>query len=360
MMDPETTDAALDPPAGAVRYRVEIDPTASSSHAHILSMVPAGARVLELGPATGATTKLLRDRACRVTTVEVDPEAAAHASAWSDRTVVADLDRYDLEQTIGEDAFDVVIAADVLEHLKEPVETLRQAARLLGPDGFCLVSLPNVAHGAVRLALLEGRWDYTDKFLLDRTHLRFFTRAGVHELFAAAGYAVEEIRTVERGLTDAHVDFDHSLLEGPIGAYVSASPDSRTWQFVARAKPKVRGSVQSMPPRTPADEQARLIRTLLGRARASDETINEQFKALRDQEGRIARLSREIETARGRLSAARRRVRNLEEHLRNLERSRAVRAARLGRRVLGLRRKGSATLPGSSMARRIVGALRAL
>ncbi len=352
-MDPETADAALDPPAGAVRYHVEIDPTASSSHAHILSMVPAGARVLELGPATGTTTELLRNRACRVTTVEIDPEAAAHASAWSDRTVLADLDRNDLEQTIGEDAFDVVIAADVLEHLKEPVETLRQAAPLLGPDGFCLVSLPNVAHGAVRLALLEGRWDYTDKFLLDRTHLRFFTRAGIHELFDGAGYAIEEIRTVERGLTDAHVDFDHSLLEGPIGAYVAASPDSTTWQFVARAKSKARGRVRTPRPRTLPDEQARLIRTLVGRARASDETINEQFKVLRDQEGRIAKLSRELE-------AARRRIRNLERSIRGFEQSRAVRTARLARRALGQPGKGFATLPGSSRARRVLEALRAL
>jgi len=353
MMDFEAPDAALDPPTGAVRYDVEIDPTASSSHAHILSMVPAGARVLELGPATGATTKLLRDRGCRVTTVEVDREAAAHASAWSDCTVVADLDHDDLEQTIGDGVFDVVIAADVLEHLSKPVETLRQAARLLGPDGFCLVSLPNVAHGSVRLALLDGRWDYTDIGLLDRTHLRFFTRAGVHDLFAAAGYAVEEIRTVERALTDAHVDFDHALLDGPIGAYIAASPDSTTFQFVARAKPKARDRVQTRPPQTLPDEQARLIRTLLGRARASDETINDQFKALRDQEGRIAKLSRDLEAARGRTG-------HLERRVRAFEQSRAVRAARLARRVPGLRRKGSATLPGSSPAQRIVRALRAL
>lgn len=352
-MDAEATDAAFDQPAGAVRYEVEIDPTASSSHAHILSMVPAGSRVLELGPATGATTRLLRDRACRVTTVEADPEAAARASAWSDRTIVADLDQDDLEQTVGDYGFDVLIAADVLEHLRKPVETLRQAARLLGPDGFCLVSLPNVAHGAVRLALLEGRWDYTDVGLLDRTHLRFFTRAGVHDLFEAAGYAVEEIRTVERGLTDASVDFDHTLLEGPMGAYIAASPDSTTFQFVARARPKVRGRVQTKPPRTLPDEQARLIRTLLGRARASEETIGEQFKALSD-------LSQEVEAARKRVRHLEARIRHLEARIRDMHRSRAFRAVRFASRVLGMQRGGSATSPPTSLPRRMVDALRTL
>ncbi|MGI8440574.1 MAG: methyltransferase domain-containing protein [Thermoleophilaceae bacterium] len=356
--------------AGAVRYEVTIDPTGNTSHSQILAMVPDGSRVLELGPATGSTTERLRERGCRVTTVEIDPEAAARASAWSERTLVADLDREDLGQLVGDEAFEVIIAADVLEHLKEPARVLRSASSLLTPEGFCVVSLPNIAHGAVRLALLEGRWEYTDVGLLDHTHLRFFTRAGVRELFEAAGYGLEEIRTVDHELADARVDFDRTLLEGPIGDYVTASADAKTFQFVARARPRTRSKPRPTRSRGLADEQSRLIRHLTLRARAADETIREQYTALADQAKRIERHSAKVEKLERRLKAGRRAVEKLERRLkaeersgkkrkklqkrhRELQSSRAVRAARL---LGGLSRQA----PGLAHASRLIRASRGM
>jgi 2-polyprenyl-3-methyl-5-hydroxy-6-metoxy-1,4-benzoquinol methylase len=344
--------------AGAVRYEVTIDPTGNTSHSQILAMVPDGSRVLELGPATGSTTERLRERGCRVTTVEVDPEAAARASAWSERTLVADLDREDLGQLVGDEAFEVIIAADVLEHLKEPARVLRSASSLLTPEGFCVVSLPNIAHGAVRLALLEGRWEYTDVGLLDHTHLRFFTRAGVRELFEAAGYELEEIRTVDHELADARVDFDRTLLDGPIGDYVTASADAKTFQFVARARPSTRSKPRPTRSRGLADEQSRLIRHLTLRARAADETIREQYTALADQAKRIERHSAKVEKLERRLKAEQRsgkKRKKLQKRHRELQRSRAVRAARL---LGGLSRQAPRLAHASRLIRASRGMLR--
>ena len=72
---------------------------------------------------------------------------------------------------------------DVLEHLKDPWAILGNIKENLKPDGYVVASIPNIAHGAIRLALLEGRFDYTSLGILDDTHLRFFTRESIFELF---------------------------------------------------------------------------------------------------------------------------------------------------------------------------------
>jgi O-antigen biosynthesis protein len=72
-------------------------------------------------------------------------------------------------------SFDVVLAADVLEHLREPAEVLQTLRGAMKPNGLCVVSLPNVAHVSVRFMLLQGLFRYSETGLLDESHLRFFT-----------------------------------------------------------------------------------------------------------------------------------------------------------------------------------------
>lgn len=341
MAGQEGASAPVQAPGGAVRYHKEKLKLASrESQAELLTMVPAGARVLELGPATGSMTEHLRAQGCEVTVVEADAEAAAQASAWCDRALVADLDQVDLVALVGEGQYGAVVAADVLEHLKDPMGVLRQVARVLAPGGVCLVSVPNVAHGAVRLALLEGRWEYAEFGLLDRTHLRFFTRAGVRDLFARSGFAVAEIRTVERPLTGAQVDFDPALLEGPIGEFVAESEDATTFQFVVRATPDADGTPRRTYPRSLQDEQSRLIASLIRDKRAYAECVGQQYSALKDQAARITHLTTRLEKREAQLTAHRRQVRRLRKRLAKLHRSRSLRLARLaGSPVRSLRRR---------------------
>ena len=98
-----------------------------------------------------------------------------------------------LEKLDGE-AFDVVVAADVLEHLPDPGRALDLLRPLVKPGGLLLVSLPNVANVTVRLALLFGRFSYTPRGLLDASHLRFFTRRTGHALLVEHGFRVETVR----------------------------------------------------------------------------------------------------------------------------------------------------------------------
>jgi hypothetical protein len=88
--------------------------------------------------------------------------------------------------------FDVVLLADVLEHLVQPFEVLRMARSFLRSAGGVVASLPNIAHWTVRWNLLRGRFDYQPLGIMDATHLRWFTARSLHRLFAQAGYRIVE------------------------------------------------------------------------------------------------------------------------------------------------------------------------
>jgi 2-polyprenyl-3-methyl-5-hydroxy-6-metoxy-1,4-benzoquinol methylase len=159
----------------------------------MIDEVPDGARVLDVGCATGYVAERLTARACAVTGLERDPVAAAAAERHCEAVLVGDLEsRVDREAVPR--GFEVVLLGDVLEHLVDPWETLRFVRDLLAPSGFAVASIPNAAAWTVRLALMRGRFEYADQGLLDRTHLRFFTRATAHELVRGAGFAIERER----------------------------------------------------------------------------------------------------------------------------------------------------------------------
>src|SRR4051794_9876571 len=171
------SDTSVERESSKPRYDFdEVDVESGSVHADVVRLVGEGARVLELGPATGYMSRAMAKRGCSVVGIELDAKMAEQASKVCERVIVGDLDELDLERELGEERFDAIVAADVLEHLKEPLATLNRLRPYLGEDGAFVISVPNVAHGSVRLALLEGRFDYRDIGLLDATHLRFFTR----------------------------------------------------------------------------------------------------------------------------------------------------------------------------------------
>lgn len=162
-----------------------------SSHQVLLRLLEArgtGLRVLDLGFGAGLLARRIRPRCAYLAGIELDAEAAREGARFFDAPFVGDL----LEGLEGpwEQPFDVVIAGDILEHLPDPVTALVEIRHLLAPGGILLVSLPNVANVTVRLALLAGRFDYADRGILDRTHLRFFTRQTGGLFLSGAGFRV--------------------------------------------------------------------------------------------------------------------------------------------------------------------------
>lgn len=142
----------------------------------VVGDVPIGSRVLDVGCAYGDLGAALKTRDCIVEGVENYPLAVAEASERLDTLYVVDLN--DVRQLDAVPAgFDVITAMDVLEHTTDPWAVLAVLRGKLKIGGTCYVSVPNVANIKTRLGLMCGQFDYTDYGVLDRTHLRFFTRS---------------------------------------------------------------------------------------------------------------------------------------------------------------------------------------
>ncbi len=160
----------------------------TSSHSQLLSWFrgrPAG-KVLDLGCADGSLASLVRQAGHEV--VGVDTHKSDAVLSRVDTFIEADLDR-PLPAEVDDD-FDVVLCADVLEHLRQPEQLLAEARERLAPGGVVMVSVPNFGHWYPRARVLVGRFDYDRRGILDADHVRFFTRASFERLVARSGFRV--------------------------------------------------------------------------------------------------------------------------------------------------------------------------
>jgi GT2 family glycosyltransferase/SAM-dependent methyltransferase len=215
----------------------QFDDAPESTHKLVLSLVPAGSRVLEFGCATGYMSEVLRLRiGCEVTGIEVDENAAALARQRADRVFVGDAETLDYSALLGADQFDVVLFADVLEHLRDPSAVLRRIRPFVASNGVIVASIPNIAHGSVRVALLGGDFRYTSKGLLDDSHLRFFTRDSIIALFEDAGYVIVDWLHKHIPIDQTEVESSDPALAQSLKGPLEADPDATIYQFVVRAK----------------------------------------------------------------------------------------------------------------------------
>lgn len=163
----------------------------ATSHRLIVDAVAPGARVLDVGCASGYLAAELIARGCTVVGVETDAAAAQAARAAGATVIDGDVEtRACVDELRAAGPFDAVVCGDVLEHLRDPWCVLRALATLLAPGGSAVISVPNIAHWTARRAVLGGRFPHAEHGLFDATHLRFFTRATARDLVARAGLRV--------------------------------------------------------------------------------------------------------------------------------------------------------------------------
>lgn len=289
----------------------EIDLESGSVHADVVHLVDEGSRVLELGPATGYMSRVFRERGCSVVGIEYDPGMAARAAAFCERTIVGDLDALDLDAELGDERFDAIVAADVIEHLKDPRGALQRLRPFLKGDGRFVISIPNVAHGSVRLALLSGRFEYRPWGLLDSTHLRFFTREGFELLLDEAGLDLVELRPHDLPIAAAEVEFDETALPAGLREGLETDPDARAYQFVAMAVPRTADDSEAQPRHgaTGSSELPTLRENFEARweerLRAEVKGLREEAEVLRAENLRLsARLDRILASPPARVYAA--------------------------------------------------------
>lgn len=220
-------------------FRVMIDP---GSYLHrygpmnrqarqdLAARVPQGARaVLDVGCSQGGTARALRDRGvARVVGIEPEAADAEVASIAYDRVLPVRLDQV-REDFTGE--FDAILFGDVLEHLSAPAEALLRVRPWLTPEGVVIASVPNAGHWAIISDLLEGRFEYVPYSLLSGTHLRFFTRRTLSDLFEACGYRIE---TIDKVSFPPSPEGEAKLAR--LSSYPGASEDLCVAEFLAVAE----------------------------------------------------------------------------------------------------------------------------
>ncbi|MBL4572580.1 MAG: class I SAM-dependent methyltransferase [Gammaproteobacteria bacterium] len=165
-------------------YRPDI--VAAISHPNISS-------VLDVGCGEGGIGAQLKEKtpAIEVYGIEADPVLLAQAEKMLDGCWAADLDAPEWASPIKDKSFDVIIFADVLEHLKSPSKVLADALPLLNKNGQIVICLPNVRHWSTFYHLyIKGVWPTNDRGIFDKTHLHFFTRRNILDLIREAGLEV--------------------------------------------------------------------------------------------------------------------------------------------------------------------------
>jgi len=208
----------------------------ASSRDDLAAKVPAGAgAVLDVGCSRGATAGALRARGVR-RIVGIEPDAGDAASAAGAYDEVLAIRLEDVPQAAPlSGRFDAILFGDVLEHLADPSEALVRVRPWLSERGVVVASVPNVGHWSIVDDLIRGRFDYVPYSILSGTHVRFFTRSTLIDLFEASGYRVAEIDTQMLPASP-----DGAKRRDRLAQFSGASADLDVSEFVAVARPHTR------------------------------------------------------------------------------------------------------------------------
>jgi GT2 family glycosyltransferase/2-polyprenyl-3-methyl-5-hydroxy-6-metoxy-1,4-benzoquinol methylase len=203
----------------------------------IVEFVGVNKKVLEIGTSTGYISKILKERGNIITGIEIDPEAGLVAQEYCNQMILGDVETIDLDKKLELGSFNVILCGDVLEHLKNPTQIIKKIRKLLAPDGYLIVSLPNFCHGDVLLNIMNSDFRYTPVGLLDETHLRFFGLKNIFALFAECGYQIKDIRTTKIDIGNTELAINQKRIPPDLLNFIKSLPNSNVYQFIFTAFP---------------------------------------------------------------------------------------------------------------------------
>lgn len=159
----------------------------------IIRHIPENKKILDVGGGFGALSEEFQRKNNIVCNIDSSELAIQESKKRNIESYVADItERASLPNEISGKKFDMIVFADILEHVYDPFLVLKIYDDFLSENGKVIISIPNVATWTVRLGLLFGNFTYTDTGNLDRTHIRFFTEKSLKNMVSAAGYEIEK------------------------------------------------------------------------------------------------------------------------------------------------------------------------
>jgi SAM-dependent methyltransferase len=223
---------------GSTIYDYQVILDGDSAPARVIRMTGKNKKVLEIGAGPGSITRHLSGtNGCDVVALEVDPKSLEKLKVHARRIVGADLNDPSWPDIFADEGkFDVVIAADVLEHVLDPLSVLKGMKSLLNENGSVILSLPHIGHSAIIACLMEEDFCYRDWGLLDRTHVQFFGIKNVQALYADAGMAIEYAEFVIKSPDVTEFADQWARMPADLRTAVSRNPFGQVYQVVTRAK----------------------------------------------------------------------------------------------------------------------------
>lgn len=204
----------------------------------LASLIKPQTSVLDLGCGSGALGQFLAiNHGCVTDGLTLSEAEADHARPYYRAVHVSDLEACDLLAVFPAQKYDYIVCADVLEHLRKPERILETCRQLLAPAGKLLISVPNAAYCGLIAELMQGEFRYRDEGLLDKTHLRFFTRSSLLRFLGEQRWAVDYMDTIHRELPDSEFDAAFDRLPPALSRHLLSDPDALTYQYICAAQP---------------------------------------------------------------------------------------------------------------------------
>ncbi|MGE5374130.1 MAG: class I SAM-dependent methyltransferase [Bacteroidota bacterium] len=214
-------------------------PSPWSSHSIIaaqLQALPDQSKVLDVGTASGTLARMCMEKPLHLFGVEPNADWAQIASPLYERIWIGSIDEIGKDCLAG---YDAIILGDILEHLPNPEQVLQKLIEHQPEDCLFMISVPNIANLWVRLNLMIGRFDYADRGILDRTHLRFFTRKSLVAMVENAGLRILSIRATPIPLELISNFFNTSpgrFLYGLLARCTALMPTLLGYQYIVEAR----------------------------------------------------------------------------------------------------------------------------
>jgi len=169
----------------------------ANHNSDLLASMPKVSSIVEVGCSTGALAKAYQSQTpgAHYVGIEVDKSYGKEARQWCSSVLIGDVEELLFSPARQEDLrAQLYVFGDSLEHLRDPWSVLARVHQLLEPKGMICACIPNAQHWSLQARLSIGDWTYEDSGLLDRTHLRWFTRSTIERMFTDAKFVIQSVQ----------------------------------------------------------------------------------------------------------------------------------------------------------------------